>query len=91
MVAQISSNPQVVVSDANGNHDSGYVPSHIGDSVVIANPSISSPPGSPEPSGSKSIAPSSSASISAAGNTTLNNNNKKEKALDGSPKKDTLR
>lgn len=90
MVAQISNNPQLVVSgDANGNHDSGYVPSNIGDSVVIANPSISSPPGSPEPSGSKSIAPSSSASVS-AGNTTINNN-KKEKALDGSPKKDTLR
>uniref|UniRef100_T1GIV3 G-protein coupled receptors family 1 profile domain-containing protein n=1 Tax=Megaselia scalaris TaxID=36166 RepID=T1GIV3_MEGSC len=96
VVAQISSNPQLVVSsDANGNHDSGYVPSNIGDSVVIANPSISSPPQSPEPSGSKSIAPSSTASVS-AGNT--NNNKQPQQQLKGkevdnsseSPKKDSL-
>ncbi|XP_049310282.1 dopamine D2-like receptor isoform X1 [Bactrocera dorsalis] len=50
VVAQISSPPQLVVADPNGNHDSGYAPSNV-DDVLAGAAADSSPPDSPEPSG----------------------------------------
>lgn len=50
VVAQISSPPQLLVADSNGNHDSGYAPSNV-DDVLAGAAADSSPPDSPEPSG----------------------------------------
>ncbi|XP_067635670.1 dopamine D2-like receptor [Eurosta solidaginis] len=50
VVAQISSPPQLVVADPNGNHDSGYAPSNV-DDVLTGTAADSSPPDSPERSG----------------------------------------
>lgn len=49
VVAQITSQPQLVVADPNGNHDSGYAPSNVDD--VLAGAADSSPPDSPVASG----------------------------------------
>ncbi|EDV44629.2 uncharacterized protein Dana_GF20457 [Drosophila ananassae] len=64
VVAQITTQPQLVVADPNGNHDSGYAasnvddvlagvgaPSSAGASASAAPPSSGSPPDSPLPSG----------------------------------------
>ncbi|XP_037940352.1 dopamine D2-like receptor isoform X2 [Teleopsis dalmanni] len=49
VVAQITTQPQLVVADPNGNHDSGYAPSNVDD--VLAGAADSSPPDSPVASG----------------------------------------
>ncbi|KAH8242294.1 hypothetical protein KR026_004738 [Drosophila bipectinata] len=64
VVAQITTQPQLVVADPNGNHDSGYAASNVDDvlagvgappsagaSASAAPPSSGSPPDSPLPSG----------------------------------------
>lgn len=43
VVAQITSPSQTVVADPNGNHDSGYAPSNVEDTIA----GTSTPPGSP--------------------------------------------
>lgn len=47
MVAQIASQPHHLLSDPNGNHDSGYVPSNVED--MLAGTSIPGSPKSPRP------------------------------------------
>ncbi|XP_017853378.1 dopamine D2-like receptor isoform X3 [Drosophila busckii] len=55
VVAQISTQPQLVVADPNGNHDSGYAASNVDDVLagvsVGAAVSSTTPPDSPIPSG----------------------------------------
>lgn len=54
-MAQITTQPQLVVADPNGNHDSGYAASNVDD--VLAGVSVgaavnsTTPPDSPVPSG----------------------------------------
>ncbi|KAM7346832.1 dopamine D2-like receptor isoform 3-T4 [Cochliomyia hominivorax] len=50
VVAQITSQPQLMVADSNGNHDSGYAPSNV-DDVLAGIAEDSSPPDSPVASG----------------------------------------
>lgn len=50
VVAQITSQPQLMVADPNGNHDSGYAPSNV-DDVLTGIAEDSSPPDSPVASG----------------------------------------
>ncbi|XP_046802559.1 dopamine D2-like receptor isoform X2 [Lucilia cuprina] len=50
VVAQITSQPQLMVADSNGNHDSGYAPSNV-DDVLAGIADDSSPPDSPVASG----------------------------------------
>uniref|UniRef100_A0A1B0FK81 G-protein coupled receptors family 1 profile domain-containing protein n=1 Tax=Glossina morsitans morsitans TaxID=37546 RepID=A0A1B0FK81_GLOMM len=49
VVAQITSQPQLIVADTNGNHDSGYAPSNVDD--VLTGIAEESPPDSPVVSG----------------------------------------
>lgn len=55
VVAQITTQPQLVVADPNGNHDSGYAASNVDDVLagvsVGAAVSSTTPPDSPVPSG----------------------------------------
>ncbi|XP_055380435.1 dopamine D2-like receptor isoform X2 [Condylostylus longicornis] len=51
VVAQITTTPNLVVADPNGNHDSGYAPSNV-DDVIAGNSTQLTPPESPMPSGS---------------------------------------
>lgn len=50
MVAQITTQPHLMVADSNGNHDSGYAPSNV-DDVLTGIAEDSSPPDSPVASG----------------------------------------
>ncbi|XP_030381529.1 dopamine D2-like receptor [Scaptodrosophila lebanonensis] len=50
VVAQITTHPQLVVADPNGNHDSGYAPSNVDDVLAGAALCSSTPPDSPVPS-----------------------------------------
>lgn len=50
VVAQITTQPQLMVADSNGNHDSGYAPSNV-DDVLAGIAEDSSPPDSPVASG----------------------------------------
>lgn len=76
VVAQITSpSSQMVVADPNGNHDSGYAPSNIEDTVA----GTSTPPGSPRNVGTP------------RGGTTLKSSLSKRNGVDGSPKKEPLR
>lgn len=65
----------VVASDPNGNHDSGYAPSNVEDTVATT----STPPGSPNRQRS-----SSSGTLKRS---SLNQRN----GIDGSPKRDSIR
>lgn len=76
VVAQITSPSQTVVADPNGNHDSGYAPSNVEDTIAGC---TSTPPGSP-----RNVA-------SVGGTSTLKSSLSKRNGVDGSPKKEPLR
>lgn len=104
MVAQItspSSHRIAVASDPNGNHDSGYVASHVEDTI---DRSVSTPPplpGSPRPTiGSSSS--SGGTTVAAIGGTVVvgadgshqtirSNLSRRNGGMDGSPKKEPFR
>lgn len=76
VVAQITSpSSQMVVADPNGNHDSGYAPSNIEDTMA----------GSSTPMGSPRHCPS------VGGGSTLKSSISKRNGVDSSPKKEPLR
>ena len=75
VVAQITSPSQMVVADPNGNHDSGYAPSNVEETLA----GTSTPPGSPKNVGISS------------GMGTLKSSLSKRNGVDGSPKKEPLR
>lgn len=78
VVAQITSSPSqcVVVSDPNGNHDSGYAPSNIEDAVA----GTSTPPESPQQPPHKPHTEN--------GNSSKRNSLNKRNGFDESPKRD---
>lgn len=78
VVAQITSTSpsQTVVADPNGNHDSGYAPSNIEDTLA----GTSTPPGSPR-----------NINAVSGGGSTLKSSLSKRNGVDGSPKKEPLR
>lgn len=78
VVAQITSPSQMVVADPNGNHDSGYAPSNIEETIA----GTSTPPGSPRYVSSVG---------GGVGGSTLKSSLSKRNGVDGSPKKEPLR
>lgn len=78
VVAQITSPSQTVVADPNGNHDSGYAPSNVEDTLA----GTSTPPGSP-----RNVVSGGGG----GGGSTLKSSLSKRNGVDGSPKKEPLR
>lgn len=90
VVAQITSPAAhiVVVSDPNGNHDSGYAPSNVEDTLA----GTSTPPGSPRQASSGTDTAGGDSNVPVRGVAAkIKSNISKRNGVDGSPKKEPLR
>lgn len=88
VVAQITSPSQTVVADPNGNHDSGYAPSNVEDTLA----GTSTPPGSPRNVVSGSGGGGGGVGgVGGGGSSTLKSSLSKRNGVDGSPKREPLR
>lgn len=92
VVAQITSPAAhiVVVSDPNGNHDSGYAPSNVEDTLA----GTSTPPGSPRQASSGTDTAGGDNNVPVRGSgvpAKIKSNISKRNGVEGSPKKEPLR